>query len=459
MKLLKALKTLFSENSFSSAKNSQEGSFGVGNNNAEIKARNIVGTTNENSNSTLNISDNENVSLILNNPNISDAENTNTQNSPNDKLIHILTKYSNNLDTTYKNQILYAYSLSLPKRTTSEDKTLQNVEGIINELIKMPLQKDNYSCIDKFVLNLLLEDISCLELNKKLTEWRDKNIHDWNKLDEELRRRRKECYPVLMVAISEQKPNYVVEAWLLKNLAKDNQYSSSDFEHLTINQQTDETLKNIPQLIKELISQRYDKCREPLEQIHIFLPAILMYYAVDCWKIDNNELARTIGEEYEVVLRCSERLRGRDRLFNKWYSKKSNFSSNLGEPAEEIFQLANSDSRKSLLKELLQKNEVLAFKITTFSQQKELGPLLWQASVPIALWIRQQSASVENKSEELDTILKKDELYKIPNKVKIKRLDAFDCEPPETHIGRHLCLLWDDPNLLPPTQNLTQSKL
>ncbi|NER99169.1 MAG: hypothetical protein F6J86_35990 [Symploca sp. SIO1B1] len=38
----------------------------------------------------------------------------------------------------------------------------------------------------------------------------------------------------------------------------------------------------------------------------------------------------------------------------------------------------------------------------------------------------------------------------LPEEVKNKRLMAFTC-PPNTHIGHHLSLLWEDPYRLPPS--------
>ena len=111
-----------------------------------------------------------------------------------------------------------------------------------------------------------------------------------------------------------------------------------------------------------------------------------------------------------------------------------------------------------LLKDEDDDDEKLAIKVTQFSQSKQLGTIMWQGAVPLALWVRQELPDVENEPV-INDILKDCNLNEVPRKVKNKRLDAFGSESPENHIGRHLCLLWDDPNIRIPEQILNPAKL
>jgi len=384
------------------------------------------------------------------------------------QLINIL----NNYFYVQQNDILFAYNLSLPYRLIDKEKNPQDGKELINGL-QLPQQQDTYSYIDKFVgyLILLLKHTVSVELKRELIQWAESNIKDCGQLIQqltsELDKKEQQYYPGLLVAISEREGGYVVEAWLNKNIAQSEQYSSSNFEQITINQEaviaTDETLSNVPELLKQMIAQSFIKYQKYLKQIHLFLPAKLMNHAVDGWKNwqneeDDDEYSTTIGDDYEVLLRCSERLRGNSPPVIKWRDKAYIFKSKMTKPAEESFILGNHDNPKSLFKQLKLDDEVLAVKITKFFQQKEPGTLLWKAAVPIALWVRKQFDQSKNQSV-LDKIIQDCCLEKVPNKVKQERCNAFDCDPPESHIGRHLCLLWDDPNLLPPEQIVTQNKL
>ena len=386
------------------------------------------------------------------------------------QLINILNKTF----SAYQNDILCAYKLSLPNRLIDKEKIPQNATELINDL-QLPHQQDTYSYIEKFVgyLFLLLKHTVSVELKRELTQWAESNIKDCQQLIQQLKseidKQKQQCHPGILVAIIEREGGYVVEAWLNKNIAQSEQSSSSNFEQITINQEavipTDETLSNVPELLKKMIAQSLSKYQKYLKQIHIFLPAKLMNHAVDSWKNwqndeeeDDDEYSTTIGDDYEVLLRCSERLKGNDPSIVKWRDKAYILKSKLAEPAEEIFILGNHNNPRSLFRQFKSDDEVLAVKITTFFQQKEPGTLLWKAAVPIALWVRKQFEKSTNQSV-LDKIIKDCCLEKVPNKVKQERCNAFDCEPPESHIGRHLCLLWDDPNLLPPEQIVTPNKL
>ena len=382
------------------------------------------------------------------------------------ELINIL----NNCFDEQRNNILDAYRLSLPNRLIRKEEIPKNAIELINSL-QIPQKQNTYSYIDKFVgYFCLLEKTVSFEIKQRLKQWAEVNVNDCQKLvkhlEQELKNRKNKCSPGLLVAISERKGSYVVEAWLNKNITQDEQGLLSNWEQLRINSQaemsTNETLDNVPNLLKKLIAQSFEKCQKYLKQVHIFLPAKLMNYGIDSWENwqgyeEDNEYTTTIGDEYEVLLRCSERLRGNSPLIINWREKGDILDSKLLQPAEDIFILGNSSNPKSLFKKLKFDEQAIAVKITTVFQQKEPGTLLWKTGLPLALWIRKQLPQIQNQSV-LDEVLNCS-LKELPSKVRRKRLDAYDHESPENHVGRHLCLLWDDPSILPPEQILTPVNL
>ena len=371
-------------------------------------------------------------------------------------------------------QIQKAYRLSLPERLI--DKELpSSLEALISSL-QLPQQEENYTFMENFVGNILLDKNVPNELIRELNSWARKNINKYLelriKLKEEQQQREQQCSPGLLVAISKQQGGYVVEAWLVKNITQYKQYSPSDFEQLTINQQsvipTNKELNNVPAFLRHWINEGLDKCDQDIKQIHIFLPYKLMNNAVDCWQTYEDE-DETIGEFYEVIVRCSERLRGKNPRVMRWRNKGRIFRE-LAQPAADIFTLCDSSNDK-ILESDCKKDDVIAVKITTFFKQEQPGTVLWKSGIPLALWIRQQLPYFDNKLvldklisdcfPENNCYFKKDPIpvKDIPERVKEKRLESIKHKPPESHIGRHLCLLWDDPNLLPPEPLLTPNKL
>lgn len=368
-----------------------------------------------------------------------------------------------------KDKIQNAYKLALPERLI-DNELPQSLEGLMSGL-QLPQPNEDYSCLEKFVGHCLLDQNLNYELKQELKEWAEENIQNSQQLLDDLsqeRRRREQqaqqCEPGLLVAISEREKDYCVEAWLIKNINRYQQNSSSDCERLKIDgkESVNKTLSEVPNLIQNLIYQSLGKCDRDLKQVHLFVPHKLMNSPFDCWKNCQDEeyeddYSSTIGEDYEVLLRCSERLRGKSPHIFKWRDKGYKFKSELRQAAVNIFILIDSRNPKILFRKL-KDDRAIAVKITTVFQNKEPGILLFKAATPIALWIRQQIPNTDNRSA-LDNIIGSCCLQELPDRVKSNRLDALACEPPESHVGRHLCLLWDDPDLLPPEQLLTDDNL
>ncbi|MEM8940453.1 MAG: hypothetical protein AAGC64_14030, partial [Bacteroidota bacterium] len=188
---------------------------------------------------------------------------------------------------------------------------------------------------------------------------------------------------------------------------------------------------------------------------HIFLPYKLMNYDVDSWKTRENE-NEIIGEMYEVFIRSSERLNPKEPRTKIWQRKGTIFSE-LNKSAPYIFKLCDGDEND--LEIDCAEDDVTAVKITTVFQQEQPGFVLWKSGIAIALWIRQECPNFENKLV-LNKIVQESQIIgNIPKIVKKIRKKSIRCKPRENHIGYHLCLLWDDPNLIPPTQKLTHKNI
>jgi vWA-MoxR associated protein C-terminal domain/vWA-MoxR associated protein middle region (VMAP-M) 1/Effector-associated domain 1 len=377
-----------------------------------------------------------------------------------EKLIDILKLYLQQ----ERNQIIIAYKASLPNRLIDK-KMPENEKEIISGLL-LPENKDVYSYVQKFVGYLLLNKQVSVPFKQDLQKWAKENIHDCTQLIAELtqeqKQREQQCNPCLMIAISQSGNDYAVEAWLIKNLVQYHRESFSDCEQLKIDNKseipTDQNFSNLPKIIIDLIQQSLIKSNKDIKQIHIFLPSELMNHDFDAWRTEEcdegeEDFVTGISEDYEVVIRCSDRLRGKSPPVFKWRHKGNTFKDKLEQYANSVFVLGSSDNQKTLFDQVKQEH-VIAVKITSvFDKGDVLGKIIFKSALPLALWTRKQIPDIE---EEFNLILKHENndisLKELPSQFKRKKGEG------KNNIN-HLCLLWDDPDLLPPEQLLTQEKL
>ena len=416
-----------------------------------------------------------------------------------------LQKKSNNLEKTLnkyckfiKKEINAAYNTSIYNNSFNKEIP-ETVKYLIFDLLHRNSQERNYNCLEKFVENLIIflldkeldqeiDNSVTLELDNWLQESLSQNNNiTYSELIEQLRQenslREEQCNPGLLVAVCEYLTDYFVEAWLIKDI---NQYIRDDavnsntcislkfkVEQRSLEQdqvvietdriKTDEKLSNLSKLIRQLIDD-LNKQEIDVEQIHIFLPYKLMNHQADCCQAYEDE-QESIGEEYEVIIRCSERLRGKTRPTLQWKKKCLNLRSNLNQKITNGIVINGNETEAKLLENKLKKDkQAIAVKITKTFENEQPGELLWKSSMPIAVWIRKQLPEVDNETE-LNRLLRNESnseniyLKDLPTKVTSSRIDASGHNPAESHFGRHICLLWDDPNLLPPEQLLTHARL
>ncbi|MBD2267896.1 hypothetical protein H6F62_03665 [Anabaena sp. FACHB-1391] len=361
------------------------------------------------------------------------------------------------------NKKIYIRTYQASKRKNLiEEKQPENMEDIIKNLNTF---QDYYYNYMKFVVYLIeTEDQQSLDENirDQLTTWLNDNVKQdiRSKLSEERtteRIQQRELNPCILVKIISEDQGYVVCAWLIENNNLDDRNSGSVCHTPMINDyKADNNLTGVEGMVRKLIQQCITITNNEPQEIHIFLPLKLMNHPVDCWKMYEDE-RETIGEKYQIFIRCSEGLIGKNPRVIAWQKKGKLISENLSQRANEIFFMA-VDTKVETLEKKLKMENARAAKIIPVFQNNLPGEILWKAAVPLALWVRQELSGIDNRTV-LDELINDFDLKELPEKVRLKRLDAMDQNPEENHVGRHLCLLWDDPNLLPPQQNLTDTKL
>jgi hypothetical protein len=381
------------------------------------------------------------------------------------------------------NKTIYikAYHASKSRRNIIGEKNLENIENLIDNL---NTSQDDYYNYMKFVVYLIEDsDFSNnnVENSQKLREWLDINVNKdiSSKLCEEIRAEKREQEnpnPCILVKIISEGQGYVVYAWLIKNIEKYRQASNLACQPLkfrdAIQISTDDNLTNLPEIIKDFIWQTFQKYAS-LVQIHIFLPHEMMNHAVDYWNNwqgddddnlqadEEDDNVSTIGENYEVIIRFSKRSEiNNTPLFEKWKSKSSIFGCGLKKPANQFF--ISSDDKadyNTFDKRLKNDDTVKGVYFTNVLHEKKYHQFLFQGGIPLALWIRPNlfNFTKTDINDLFDRLFKKDNnedilLEELPYQVKRERGTG-------TNISQNICLLWDDPNLLPPKQNLTDTKI
>ena len=398
----------------------------------------------------------------------------------------------------YTTEIRYAYYLSLPEISIplSSGKSLDEYPGSLNEMIQNldDRTKENYSLLERFICFLLLhlEDLKKpSELCQKLTEWLEKYSQNIEDLKAVLRKEKalknqenfqiKQPEPYLLVAAIEKSKGFILKAWLIENpqnYTPENPqgfHSFIDEENVLMNakgtivsnKNTSEfnQAKNLTELLQFFwadVSERYDF---NLEKIAIFLPYKLIdrdIKPVDQYISDPNipEYFQTLlGEQCEITLRFSERLRlsgNSNAELNKFNQKWRSLTSRQGARVIDIFHpSATSGNRKKFFRQIFA-DDVAAVRLTEVLQPEKRESVMeafYYAGIPVALWMRPEAENIDC-AEELQNICNAcNSLSNLPKAIKAKRSEAWE-QDIDRHIGNHLSLLWEDPDIVPPVNEL-----
>ena len=367
--------------------------------------------------------------------------------------------------------ILLAYRCSIPSRQilASNTRELSLSQLIVN--LQLLGNGETHTPLHKFIGFLLFDQRPESDRKERLRTWIREELEDLSPLlaevEQEKQNREREENPYLLVAISKREAQYVAEAWIISHPEDyDSSQSVSGCHQIKIDGKaqwsTDPTLANMPALLRQFRDSCVENhCERSVGQIHIFVPSELISHGIDTWKSDadeDDELSMTFGERYEVIVRYSERLGSKTESILKWREKGQKMKQRLPEPASCVFLPGDCATPKRLLKQLIA-DSAIAVKVTSTTQLTELGKLLLKSGIPLAVWIRNTMPNVDCPTE-LDYLLGAcPELQTLPGRVHSTRLEAFDEDEPDSHVGRHLALLWDDPDLVPPKQLLTQRNL
>jgi hypothetical protein len=344
-------------------------------------------------------------------------------------------------------------------------------EAILKELQIMPLGISAYTKIEHFVAYLYSDPELPSSFFTPLRQWARQNIRELSefsriselliqattKIEERCRQTNSYLLVVVKPIVQKLAPKnnlviYTVEAWIIADIQTYNYKSGTGCEQLDLSE-FDEQHFSIEE-IKTVLNKCLDKIDIAQDlTIEIFVDLALLNYAADSWQLESDlDLGlspASIGQDYRVVVRSNERLTasyGRHKAFwqEKWeeLQRLANLSTCCG------FWLDDGDLGN--LRSQLRSSEIIGLKMTKAPEKIGKGSIfavILETAIPVALWLRQNLPERDCQTE-IDQILDCC-IHNLPETVKNKRVEAFR-EPPDTHIGHHLSLLWEDPYRLPP---------
>jgi len=335
------------------------------------------------------------------------------------------------------------------------------LEGILLQLNTMPPGKSKSTKTEQFLTYLVADSTLSQSVSQNLKTWGEQNIQDFSQLLNEVQQtlgvKSTSGEPYLMVVIRRSEQNsatnsnqgnrYFVDAWLITD-----EYNQSGEigEQMSKPESFQETLTfdKIPELLKNFLAQsaKYSSSKLTIE---IFLPLDLINQSVDSWEIDDElGVPVTLGSQYKIVIRSYERILP-TYLYKGFWQEKWKIAQQLTDiEVGKTLIPGDSNNLKRLFVEL-NKPDIIGLKLTTAPVQTGKGSvfaLILKTAIPVAIWLRQNLAN--NCHEKMDGLLQCG-IHQLPENVKMKRLDAI-LEPPDTHIGHHLSLLWENPDRLPP---------
>ncbi|HEY9645060.1 MAG TPA: trypsin-like peptidase domain-containing protein [Chroococcidiopsis sp.] len=226
------------------------------------------------------------------------------------------------------------------------------------------------------------------------------------------------------------------------------------------------TLATLPALVQACLDEVLDKDPKRL-MLHLILPMAWLNQACDRWPLadcsSNDVLALLdeirIGERFCCAVRITERLnpdilkRFREPWQDKWKQLEALQSIDLCT----AFVPGDGVLPGPELRAKLNPPTSVGLKLSTVydeSQYPKLFATLIATGTPAALWLRSdQFANTVSATTDLDGLLKC-RISVLPEAIKKSRSDALAMSE-DAHIGHHLSFLWDDPNLVPPSTQMS----
>ncbi|KIH98247.1 hypothetical protein LP52_13745 [Streptomonospora alba] len=229
--------------------------------------------------------------------------------------------------------------------------------------------------------------------------------------------------------------------------------ASSEWRHLLLADDRACALSEVPARLEGALS------RGPLRRGHALpravefvLPRRLLSSPVDTWPIGSANVSYPVGIRFEVVVRSKERVTY-GSLHPQWWDKWMQVDDRLGDAQVEWGTQAEASSGALLARMMAESSGTCLVvghdPVEHTDPNQDIVRIAWESGVPIMLWCRDERDPEEFRRA-VDGLLDTGGVLGLRKHVKDLRSEAMATGDP-AHLGRHLTLLWDDPErALPP---------
>ncbi|NEZ54306.1 serine protease [Adonisia turfae] len=383
-------------------------------------------------------------------------------------LVQLLTVDDKGLAAQIEAATNQAYDLCSPEGWVVPD----GVEEKLRSLQEVPLADDDYEAIYRFVALLIQPELGLAKnLRTRLQHWLEPKVETWKMLLEQAKTQLTQIQAnqaaitesLLLIAVTPVSGDeYPVQALFMSDVAKYDPICGDGGQPVKAPARFDEvvTVETLPNVVRACVAEVSQKPHHDL-MIHLILPLELIHQGCDRTFLEKpNRYIPDIrlGVKHRFVVRIAERL---DpplwREFGKdWQRKWADLQKLQGTKGCPAFICGDPvlDNPASLFAKL-QHAKSLGFKlikVCTDESYPDVFGAVMAAGIPAAVWLRSDAFCAE-----LDAVDKVDQLLAckmttLPDVVKQVRADAIaNASAEDAHIGHHLSLLWDDPNLVHPS--------
>ncbi len=376
-------------------------------------------------------------------------------------------------------KMIQAYQRTIFHWQVQVDSRVNEIDLIITELARIPHGNSSYTAEEEFLAHLVMisDRLLAQALNQWAIEYRNgRNLRQLYQEIQELDNQRLEnAKPGIFITIirSDEASTqsqlgetfYQINAWLVEDIETYQKHKTGYHALIAPGSSTAEPcsleslLQAVPRLIQDFLTQKNQRCPncENYPEVHVFLPLELMHLGVEVWQL-NPEPSRRIaclGHEHVVVVRCANRYDGNYTKAPSWRRLWNNRQAQLRQSlAQDVFVPGHDqdiDALIELLDDAVDDDRIIGLHLTQAPIDTEaMCYELLDSGLPLAIWPRENLLNNAHTAD-LTALLAASRLENLPQDVQHKRHETRRSKnTPDSHIGHHLSLLWDNPHLVPP---------
>jgi hypothetical protein len=175
--------------------------------------------------------------------------------------------------------------------------------------------------------------------------------------------------------------------------------------------------------------------------LHIFVPR--NWLNLDLSE-RQTESELTLGSQYKLVMRTHHNLTPTGKQYYKlWQQKWQLLETKIEQTAKTTFVRADCGSPAKLFQTLKSSEMAILENLEMAKLEKTLEFVARKTALPVALWSRRSELS-----DRIDYILDC-QVSQLSERILEERCNSLTED--DNHIGHHLTLVWEDPNIVPPT--------